>query len=295
MKRSIAVLAVVVVALSARAEDQRTIKRDLIRELLNVIDAKALTQSSLDVVFARLEQPASADQMKNMNEEARASYEASMKTYADQIRIYREKLYARLDYVKYAEDVYAPILDKTYNVEELRQLIAFYKTPIGQKGAKMLAEFAIGGLMRGSDMMEQASQSISEEMKNEDNAAHPWKATMADLRSIATASEAYATDENKYPSVTAYSDLGPILSPTYIKKMPEKDAWGTPYLYVVSSDGQHYRFVSAGADKRFEFNASTIANLPENSAGKESASLDDDIIFEDGRFIQYPKSSMKQE
>jgi hypothetical protein len=77
--------------------------------------------------------------------------------------------------------------------------------------------------------------------------------------------------------------------------MPEKDAWGTPYMYVASADGQHYRFVSAGADKRFDWNASTIENLPENYEGKASTSLDTDIIFQDGVFIQYPVVSQKDQ
>lgn len=295
MKRSIVVLALVVVATTAGAQDARMVKRDLIRELLNVIDAKALTQSSMDVIFARLTQSPSTEAMSNMNEGERKQYEASMKPYVEQMRVYREKLYARLDYVKYADEVYAPILDKTYNVEELKQLIAFYKTPLGQKSAKIMADFTLGGILRGAEMMGEVGMSIREEIDKEDKAAHPWKATMADLRTVATATEAYATDENKYPAVSSFSSLGPILSPVYIKTMPEKDAWGTPYLYVVSSDGQHYRFVSAGADRHFDFNATTIAMLPENSPSKASENLDDDIIFEDGRFIQYPAGSMKQE
>ena len=276
MKRSIVVLALVVVATTAGGQDARTVKRDLIRELLNVIDAKALAQSSMDVIFARLTQSGSPEAV-------------------EQMRVYREKLFARLDYVKYADEVYAPILDTTYNAEELKQLIAFYKTPLGQKTAKNMADFTLGGIMRGSEMMSAAGMTVRDEIDKEDKAAHPWKATMADLRTVATATEAYATDENKYPAVSSFSSLASILSPTYIKTMPEKDAWGTPYLYVVSSDGQHYRFVSAGADKRFDFNASTIARLPENTPGKASENMDDDIIFEDGRFIQYPSASMKQE
>src|SRR6476469_8555212 len=294
MKRSIFVLAVVAIAATATAQDARTVKRDLIRELLNVIDAKALTQSSMDVIFARLTQSPSSESMSSMSEAERKQYEESMKPYVEQMRVYREKLFSRIDYVKYADEVYAPILDKTYNAEELKQLIAFYKTPLGQKSAKIMADFTLGGIMRGSEMMTEAGMAVRDEIDKEDKAAHPWKATMADLRSVATAAEAYATDENKYPAVSSFSGLAPILSPVYIKTMPEKDAWGTPYLYVVSSDGQHYRFVSAGADKHFDFNATTIAMLPENSPGKASENLDDDIIFEDGRFIQYPAGSMKE-
>src|ERR1700704_779090 len=60
------------------------------------------------------------------------------------------------------------------------------------------------------------------------------KRTMADVRTIATAWEARATDVNKYnaagavtlPAVTLNHDtMTTILSPTYIKSLPPKDGW----------------------------------------------------------------------
>lgn len=291
MKRRLAVIGLLVFCVPLFAQDQRTIKRDLIRELLNVIDAKALTQSTLDVIFEKLGQPQNAEALKTMSADERQQYDASMKKYSDMLRTYRERLYSRIDYAKYADEIYAPVFDKTFNADELRQLIAFYKTPVGQKTAKTIPEFTIGSLLRGSEMMTELGNTIRQEMENEEKAANPWKQTMADLRTVATATEAYATDENKYPNVRSYGDLKPILSPVYVKTLPEKDAWGTPYMYVVSADGQHYRFVSAGADKRFDWNASTIETMPENYQGKPSASLDADIIFQDGLFIQYPAVS----
>lgn len=256
-----------------------------------MIDAKALTQSTLDVIFEKLGQPQNAEALKSMSADERQQYDASMKKYSDMLRTYRERLYSRIDYTKYADEIYGPVFDKAFNADELRQLIVFFKTPVGQKTAKTIPEFTIGSLLRGSEMMTQLGNTIREEMENEEKAANPWKQTMADLRTVATATEAYATDENKYPNVRSYSDLKPILSPIYVKTLPEKDAWGTPYMYVVSADGQHYRFVSAGADKRFDWNASTIETMPENYQGKPSASLDADIIFQDGLFIQYPAVS----
>src|SRR5919205_3286581 len=64
------------------------------------------------------------------------------------------------------------------------------------------------------------------------------KRTMADMRTIATAWEARATDTNKYnaagtiTAITACSNsltittLSGALSPTYIKLLPNKDGWG---------------------------------------------------------------------
>src|SRR5206468_9144840 len=60
------------------------------------------------------------------------------------------------------------------------------------------------------------------------------KRTMADMRTIATAWEARATDVNKYnaagvcsiPStVSIPSQMSGILSPTYIKVLPPRDGW----------------------------------------------------------------------
>ena len=48
------------------------------------------------------------------------------------------------------------------------------------------------------------------------------KRSMADLRSIGTASEAYAVDNNFYP-VGALGVVTPVLQPIYIKLMPASD------------------------------------------------------------------------
>jgi hypothetical protein len=221
-------------------------------------------------------------------------YEMEMKKQAEHLRVYRERLYARIDYARYAEEVYGPILEKNFTVNELRDLLAFYKTPVGQKSARSIPDFAIGAVVRGADVLASIGRQIQTELENEENAAKPWKQTMADLRTVAVASEAYATDENRYPAAGAYDGLGKILSPTYILHMPEKDSWGTPYKYVVSSDGQHYRFVSAGADKHFDWNAEQFEIVGESFEGRASDNLNDDIIFQDGVFVQFPAASGNQ-
>src|SRR5206468_10157085 len=59
--------------------------------------------------------------------------------------------------------------------------------------------------------------------------------TMADLRSIGTACEEYAIDNNFYPgstgTVVPASSLVSQLTPTYIKILPARDGWGQPFLY----------------------------------------------------------------
>jgi type II secretion system protein G len=121
------------------------------------------------------------------------------------------------------------------------------------------------------------------------------KRTMADMRSIATAWEARATDTNTYLAAGAISlpatafpaaDLGKILVPTYIKVLPAADGWKNPYAYGASAD--NYVIVSAGKT------ASVVTpDLPGASCSicGPKTSFQDDIIFSNGVFVAYPEGT----
>jgi len=146
---------------------------------------------------------------------------------------------------------------------------------------------------------------VMKQVQDERHKRTPWEPTMSDIRTVATAVEAYATDENKYPDAATWSDLGKILSPTYVKTMPQKDAWGNEYAYVVSDDKSRYRIVSSGADGVFEWDSRRIAPLTKAQQDaapdaplpepKYSERLEDDIIFADGVFVQMPKVAKARE
>lgn len=287
MKRAVVLLLVSLLALPLRSADERTVKKQLIAELLDIIDTKALTQASFDLVFNRTMDPAQRMENMELEEEQKAEYAAMIEKQQEQMNVFRERLYTRIDYAKYAEEVYAPLFDKHFTADELRELIAFYKTKAGQKSARMLPEFALGGFMKGMELVQEEAEKVGEEMANEDRKKNPWKATMADLRTVATALEARATDTNDYPRASSIDELEPLLEPTYIRTMPATDGWGTKFSYV--SDGKSYRFASAGADKRFEWSAKQLEKLPEEFQPRLTDDEDADIIFQDGRFVQAPK------
>jgi len=293
MKRSLVFLAFALSGFPLFAEDPRVAKQHLIRELLGVIDTKELTQSMFNVFFARFIEQDSFEVMSDLTAEERKEYELIKKREEEQTRLFRERLYARIDYAKFADEVYAPLFDKSFTTPELKELIVFYKTPAGRKTVELLPELALGSVLRGTAFLQEVASDVERELANEESARNPWKRTMADLRTVATATEAYATDANRYPDVKSYKELQPILSPTYIRKLPEQDAWGTPFSYIASADGRHYRFASAGADMRFDWNAQQIETLPEGFQGRAMESLDDDIIFQDGTFVQFPVQAKK--
>src|SRR5204863_3441179 len=76
---------------------------------------------------------------------------------------------------------------------------------------------------------------------------------IAEVRSIATACEEYAIDNDFYPWVFAESFLVTIaqhLEPAYMKQLPLRDPWGNPYRYSSSPSGDDYTVRSFGKDGR---------------------------------------------
>lgn len=115
------------------------------------------------------------------------------------------------------------------------------------------------------------------------------KRTMADIRMIGTALDAFDAETNSYPQVQSYDQLTPLLVPKYIRTMPQRDAWGHPFRYACTKTENGnctgYAIGSAGKDGVF------AQDLPAYVAASPGATtnFDCDLIFSDGSFIQYPE------
>lgn len=267
--------------------DERSEKRQLVSELLEVIDAKSIVRMSFENLATSLRgMHDDAETAGEVPEEYRAQWEEEQRKEAERLREFQERMFARVDFAKYFEETYVPLLESRFTADELRHLIDFFKSRHGQKLARILPRFSMA---EGMQTIREAAEATEEELQKEHAARYPWKQVMSDLRSLATAVEARATDTNEYPNVT-FEELEALLAPTYIREVPKTDYWGTPYLFV--GDGQHYRFVSAGADKRFEWSSRQLdLTLTEPRFSK---SLDADIIFQDGIFVQSPKAERER-
>ena len=99
--------------------------------------------------------------------------------------------------------------------------------------------------------------------------------TREDLRALSAAAEAYFSDHRAYPKAKTMEELKAQLSPQYLKTVPMTDAWGTPYAY--RSAGGHYRFVSAGPDRKFDPTSLDIGKHPAKS---------DDIVYADVELLR---------
>jgi type II secretion system protein G len=122
------------------------------------------------------------------------------------------------------------------------------------------------------------------------------KHSMADMKTIGTALESYATDRNFYPAAAALAlpsglslptgTLGVIagsIIPTYLRTVPFADGWNSFYLYGTSPSKSDFVLCSAGAD-----------GVPEASpVGGATTNFDADIILVDGTFVQFPDGAQR--
>jgi general secretion pathway protein G len=120
------------------------------------------------------------------------------------------------------------------------------------------------------------------------------KRTMADIRSIATAWEARASDVKFYnaasqaftmPGATlTFNEMNTLLAPTYIKVLPRIDGWSVPFGFAADqpiggSGANEYVIRSAGRDRVFS-SSYTVGGTTD---------FDCDIVFSAGSFIVYPE------
>ena len=108
------------------------------------------------------------------------------------------------------------------------------------------------------------------------------KRTMADIRTVAAALDSRAAAEKEYPTAAEWTDasvVASLLEPTYVRDLPERDAWARPIQYL--SDGRSYTLRSLGKDGRAD----------EPPPGGATRRFDNDILFQDGLFTAYPEGS----
>jgi type II secretion system protein G len=124
------------------------------------------------------------------------------------------------------------------------------------------------------------------------------KRAMGEVRSIATAAQAYATDAQIFPLATATwgdaADVASDLCPDYIKAIPVTDPWNVAYQYASTTTGTDFGTASDGKDAAAEgtFAFATVsANgfVPVNTNCFEC-----DIVWFDDGFVVKPEGKQSK-
>lgn len=134
------------------------------------------------------------------------------------------------------------------------------------------------------------------------------KRTMTDMRTLGTAWEARATDVSRYNAAGAISSITicsqdmaanlivPALVPTYIKIVPQDDAWGNKLRFKADSafgdatPANNYLIWSAARDG----SSDGSIGFETDPSGGGTTNYNNDIIFSNGVFVQYPEGVQTQ-
>ena len=117
--------------------------------------------------------------------------------------------------------------------------------------------------------------------------------TMGDIRTSATAIEAYAVDMNRYPpsagsydlpvglttATTVGNNMYKYVSPTYVKAIPLADGWNSWFLYATDTNGTVYSLRSGAKDGTVQTVQPTGPTTDFNS----------DVVYANGSFLQWPE------
>src|SRR5437763_259519 len=272
--RKLIVLLIVAAPLFATEPNPSPKQRELVEKMLKVMNIDANTHSVMDAMFAQIEKQSLGE--TDDTAEARETF-----------KMFRERV-AKIDLGTDLHEAYVRMYAKYFDEQELADLVAFHSSSTGQKALSVMPLLMRDAMQMGAEKIGPKLEKVMTDVRQEQEMKRPWRHTMADMRTIATAVEAYATDYDETYPAGDYAALEKVLVPTYIKTMPEKDMWGHPYAYVVSDDHKHYRIVSGGADTNFEWDSLRIVADAKDADVKYRDRLEDDLIYADGSFLQLP-------
>jgi hypothetical protein len=235
--------------------------------------------------------------------------------YEDVYRAWYRKAFAADD----LESEMAKLYMKAFTERELREITAFYKTPVGQKALatlpKLLQQAAVIGLTRAQEhsaeleaMLAKAKQEREQPQGlSADRAAQ--ERTIWDIRNVGTAMFSWLTDQvsagaagqsqtaktttirlEQYPPISR-AELVEILVPDYLQGVPETDGWGHPYEFYLNVADPLARQVmsirSPGRDGTFSATDYSVSSFA-------SDDFDEDIVWIDGYFARWPQAPQPQ-
>lgn len=115
---------------------------------------------------------------------------------------------------------------------------------------------------------------------------------MQEIQVLAEALRAYRRDNGAYPvlevdpamafDMVDVAELGEVLVPDYLERIPAQDPWGNPYQYAATAEGDHILLLSVGSDGRRR-----IQSVPTEPRG--TSCYQDDIVWLDEQFVRRPR------
>ena len=284
---ALAVLLLAALPLFATEPNPSQRQRELVEKLLNIMEMDKTSKAMVDAMFAQIQTQYLTNAEAN-GTDADATAEAK-----ELFESFRSEA-AKIDFHGLMKESFIHIYSKYFTEQELDDLIAFYSTTTGRKTLEVLDDLMREGMQVGAEKLSPKIEEAMANAKAQHDKRRPWRRTMSDMREVAIALEAYAADNERYPTGD-YDSLEETLEEYLEDEFPKKDVWGHGYAYAVSDDGQTFRLVSAGSDSIFEWDSRRVVASDAEPSFKYRNRLEDDIIFAGDQFIQLPVQAKPKE
>ncbi len=152
-------------------------KLTLLKELLVAMDIKKITEKTMESQFAQMENtfpqmmgavlPNTSDLSRETQEKIQQKALVAGRRAMKRMR----ELYAqRLDIGSVVEQIYLPIYDKYFSMEDVKDLLAFYRTPTGKKWVANTPQINQEAIQKSSELLVPKVTAIMTEVMDEERA-----------------------------------------------------------------------------------------------------------------------------
>ena len=172
---AIFLLAFALLAQASAQTNALTEKQTAVNELIAITSAENSPKDILDSMSAQMSGfrkdtlKAMLDARTDLTPTERLALEDSMlKDVEAMSKRFEERLVEKLDYNRMITEIAASVYDKNYTLEEIRDLIAFYKTPTGQKTLKLMPTIMSETMQAVMEKLIPRIPVVLQELKDED-------------------------------------------------------------------------------------------------------------------------------
>ncbi len=180
LKKATLTTLIVVCAFIGQANAQTAVspeKQAVIKELITLINVDNQAEEMVAVFDRQMSRTRAAVLDSILNERADLT-EADKKILREALtakaeefgKRFQEKLMQRLNYNEMINEISAAVYDKYFTLDEIKDLLAFYKTPTGQKTLKTMTPLMSDTMQMVSERMLSKLPGIMEELERDEKA-----------------------------------------------------------------------------------------------------------------------------
>jgi hypothetical protein len=171
-------LFLLVFALVGQTLAQETVsaeKQAAIKELMMLVNADNKAEDFVNIMSLQMEASRRATVTAMLDErpdlsaaERKALEDALINDSADKAKRFQERLMQKLDFNRMMDEIGTSVYDKYYTLEEVRDLVIFYKSPTGQKSLKLMTTIMTESMRQVNERLIPKIPGIIKELQDED-------------------------------------------------------------------------------------------------------------------------------